>query len=72
MSRGKVIRAFERWEGTEKDGSLHKYVRGKVLTAKELARLAIKPPNARYAPLDSLVSSGAIFIFPDEIKPGVE
>lgn len=60
--RYKVEKFYERTEGK----TLRKYTRGSIISAKEAAKLAIRPPHGRHSPLDVLVSGGFIIPMPDE------
>jgi hypothetical protein len=62
MAPYKVMRAFERWEGK----ALRKYTRGSIISAKDAAKMAIRPAGARASPLETLVNAGNIFMLPDD------
>lgn len=62
MPTYKVMRAFERFDGK----APKKYLRGSIISAKEAAKMAIRPKTARMSPLETLVTSGAIFMLPDD------
>lgn len=60
--RYKVEKFYERNDGK----SLRKYTRGSIISAKEAAKLAVRPEHGLHSPLDILVSGGYIIPLPDE------
>jgi hypothetical protein len=65
MARYKVVRAFERHDGK----ALRKFTRGSIISSKDAAKMAVRPPDRRYSTIETLVNSGAIYAIPEEVTP---
>lgn len=59
--RYKVEKYYERNDGK----ALRKFTRGSTISAKDAAKMAVRPDKALQSPLDILISGGYLIPMPD-------